>query len=83
MEGDGDNEDNDVDPDQQESLTTYKEASYNCVLEYMAIQVWQIYHNSNSRVQKYRATYGRVKKVKPANSKAVDGTLSYYYKVQS
>ena len=31
MEGDGDNEDNDV--DQQESLprlTTYKEASYNC-----------------------------------------------------
>ena len=29
MEGDGDDEDNDI--DQQESLTTYK-ASYNCLL---------------------------------------------------
>ena len=38
---------------------------------------------ANSRVQKYRAAFGGVQKVKPANSKAVDGTLSYYYKVQS
>ena len=38
---------------------------------------------ANSRVQKYRAAYGRVQKVKPVNSKAVDSTLSYYYKVQS
>ena len=38
---------------------------------------------ANSRVQKYRAAYGRVQKVKPTNSKAVDGTLSYYYEVQS
>ena len=36
-----------------------------------------------SRVQKYRAAYGRVQKVKPANSKAVDGTLNYYYRVQN
>ena len=38
---------------------------------------------AKSRVQKYRAAYGRVQKVKLANSKAVDGRLSYYYKVQS
>ena len=34
-------------------------------------------------MQKYRTAYGRVQKVTPTNSKAVDGTLSYCYKVQS
>ena len=32
---------------------------------------------------KVQSSIWKVQKVKPANSKAVDGTLSYYYEVQS
>ena len=43
----------------------------------MALQTQQNYQNSNSRVQKYRAAYGRVQKVKPANSRVQKYRATY------
>ena len=51
--------------------------------------IWQFKHDKIIEIQTqgYKSTnfaaYGRVQKVKSANSKAVEGTLSYYYKAQS